>query len=434
MPTSAVKEWYHTGTVNVTQSNATVIGVDTNWINAGISEGDLFSVDRSTWYEIKSVNSATSITLVQSYAGATVTGTGYSIIQRYQNVLNSELAARVSNLVNKYETYIDMDLQKIVGPAVNLSDAFKGTWQSGKAYKATDFVNYNNIGYFCISPHTANATNAPTGTAPLWVTLGSALQTDVFAFNGAGLHNSIFRGKNLGSSFTEAQSTMIKNGTFSDIWVGDYWTVSNLAYSYTNLEGTTVNATYSGALRVAALDYFLRAGDNDFSTHHIVVVPDASMFTHYMNSTNITTGGYVGSQFYTESDGLARAKAIFKAFFGATHVIKHRDLLTNAVTNGQPSAGGWFDSDVELMNEPMVYGGYIFAPANDGTNIPYLYTVGYKQLPMFALKPDLISNRQWYWLRDVVSPSDFALVHGPGHCNYNAAGDAFGVRPACSIS
>ena len=429
------QSWNHEGSVTVTQGSTAVNGTNTNWVNSGVRKGDLFSVDRSIFYEIASVNSATSITLVQSYTGATLSGTGYSIIQRFMNVINSEMVARVTSMVNKYETYIDTELKQIVGPAAKYSDLNKGAWQSGKSYVSLDFVTYNNVGYICTNPHTANATNAPTGTAPLWVTVGTAMQTDIFAYNGAGLHNSIFRGKNLGSSFTEAQSSVIKAGTFNDIWVGDYWSASNVAYSYVDAEGVTQNATYSGTLRVAACDYFLRAGDTDFNTHHIVVVPDTNMFSHYMNPTNITTGAYVGSDMYTSTDGLARAKAILKAFFGASHVIKHREYLQNAVTDGYPSGGGWFDSDVEIMSEPMVYGGFIFnSGANTGGRIGNRYMVGCKQLPIFALRPDLISNRQWYWLRDIVSAVFFAFVADCGYCTDDSASGVSGVRPAVSIS
>lgn len=42
--------------------------------------------------------------------------------------------------------------------------------------------------------------------------------------NNAQTHNQIFRGKNLGTSVTKAQALSIKNGTFDDLYIGDYWT------------------------------------------------------------------------------------------------------------------------------------------------------------------------------------------------------------------
>ena len=225
----------------------------------------------------------------------------------------------------------------------------------------------------------------------------------------AAAHNGIFRGKNLGSVPTEAQRAAISAGTFDDLYVGDYWTNSGVTY------------------RIAGFDYNLRCGDTDFTKHHAVIVPDASMYSHNMNATNTTEGGYVNSLMRLE--GLAQAKEKITAVFGADHVLSHSIYLVNAVTNGKPSGGAWFDGDVELMNENMVYGSHIFAPACDGSTIPTNYTTEKSQLPLFQLAPHLISNRQWFWLRDVVSPACFANVGDCGNADCNGASFVAGVRP-----
>ena len=38
----------------------------------------------------------------------------------------------------------------------------------------------------------------------------------------AGFHNSIYRGKNLGTSVSSAQYAEISAGTFKDLFIGDY--------------------------------------------------------------------------------------------------------------------------------------------------------------------------------------------------------------------
>ncbi len=232
-------------------------------------------------------------------------------------------------------------------------------------------------------------------------------------FNNAGAHNAIYRGKNLGTAVTSAQYAAIKAGTFEDLYVGDYWVINNVTY------------------RIAAFDYYYRCGDTDLTTHHAVIVPDANMYSHAMNDTNITTGGYVGSKMYTE--GLEQAKTTIKAAF-AGHVLKHRIYLVNAVTNGKPSAGAWCDSEVDLMNENMVYGANIFSPTSDGSTIVTSYRVDKSQLPLFQHRPDMISNRQWFWLRDVVSASLFANVGSRGDASCGGASNSIGVRPAFCIS
>lgn len=247
--------------------------------------------------------------------------------------------------------------------------------------------------------------------------------------NGAGMHNAVYRGKNLGSAVSAAQFTAIGSGSFEDLYIGDYWQINNITW------------------RIAAFDYWLRCGDQECTTHHVVIVPDQNLLsangstTKYMNSSDTTEGGYVGSGFYsgTNKDGTANtAKATcqntVKSAFGAAHILTHREHFTNAVTNGRPSGGTWYDSDVDLMNENMVYGCNIFTPHSDGSTIPNLYTIDKSQLPLFALDPSKITNRAYWWLRGVVSGSNFALVGNHGYSNYHGASDTWvGVRPAFAI-
>lgn len=232
-------------------------------------------------------------------------------------------------------------------------------------------------------------------------------------FNNAGAHNAIYRGKNLGTSVTAAQYAAISAGTFEDLYIGDYWVINGVNW------------------RIAAFDYYLNCGDTSCTKHHVVIVPDTCLYNHVMNDTNITTGGYVGSKMYTE--GLEQAKTTIKAAFSG-HVLSHRVYLTNAVSDGHPSAGAWCDSEVDLMNEQMVYGGAIFMPIANGSTVYTNHRVEKSQLPLFAHEPSRICNRATWWLRDVVTASSFARVFNDGSARYNGASFSFGVRPAFCIS
>lgn len=246
------------------------------------------------------------------------------------------------------------------------------------------------------------ATNAENAAAPVLAILSS----------GAGAHNSVYRGKNLGSSVTAEQYAAIAAGTFDDLYIGDYWTIGGVTY------------------RIAAFDYYLHCGDIECTKHHVVLVPDTSLYNRVMNDTNITTGGYVGSKMYTE--GLEQAKTTIKAAFSG-HVLSHRIYLTNAVADGHPSDGAWCDSEVDLMCEQMAYGGAIFMPIANGSAVYTNYRVEKSQLPLFAHNPAMISNRESFWLRDVVSASGFAYVSGDGSAAYGTASSSIGVRPAFCI-
>ena len=254
------------------------------------------------------------------------------------------------------------------------------------------------------------------GTSNLGANVVTRAKMAIDAFtlaDNAGAHNATYRGKNLGSAVTAAQWAAIDAGTFQDLFIGDYWTIGGVTY------------------RIAAFDYYLRAGDTDMTTHHVTLVPDTRMYSHVMNDSDVTTGGYVGSKMYTT--GLADAKTTINNAFGSAHILTHRQYLCNAVSNGKPSGGSWYDSTVELMTEQNVYGGRVFGAGNDGSTVPELYTVDKSQYPLFAFRPDLISNREWFWLRDVVSAVHFADVDNTGIAHRWPASGSCGVRPAFSI-
>ena len=226
-------------------------------------------------------------------------------------------------------------------------------------------------------------------------------------------HCNVFRGKNLGGGVSSVQKAAIKDGSFDNLYIGDYWTINGVTW------------------RIADMDYFLRCGDTDFTRHHLIIVPDTTLYSGKMNETHTTEGGYVGSLMYRE--GLDQAKTTIAAAFGNL-VTSHRDYFCNAVSNGRPSGGAWFDSTVELMSERMVYGNAVFASVSDGSTIPANYTTGKSQFALFRMAPRYISNRQWYWLRDVVSAALFALVTYHGGAYYDGAGGVSGVRPYFVIS
>lgn len=248
----------------------------------------------------------------------------------------------------------------------------------------------------------------------------------------AGFHNSIYRGKNLGSSVTAAQYAAIDAGTFDDLFIGDYWSISGVTW------------------RIAAFDYWFNYGDgsNVCDTHHIVIVPDGDLnvadgsTTHWMNASDTTVGAYAGSDWRTgnNSNG-GRAACISKinSAFGSGHILTYRDQLPNAITNpsgsiAYESAGTWYDCTVEIMTERMVYGCDIFHNVMASGVIPYLNSIDHSQLPLFALDHRYICNRDGWWLRDVASTTKFAHVAYNGICTcYDASYPYIGVRPAFGL-
>jgi hypothetical protein len=93
---------------------------------------------------------------------------------------------------------------------------------------------------------------------------------------GAGFHNSIYRGKWLGEYPTEKQLEAIENGTFKDLFIGDYWS-GNSGINY----------------RIAAFDYYYGIGEKPCDKHHVVIVPDQTL--NLSGSRISNRGGYTFS-------------------------------------------------------------------------------------------------------------------------------------------
>lgn len=230
----------------------------------------------------------------------------------------------------------------------------------------------------------------------------------------AGGHNSIFRGKNLGTSYTSAMSKAIQNGTFDDLFVGDYLTINGTVY------------------RVAGFNLGKQIGDNTSMGNCMCLVPDSALYSAQMHNTdsgqytegsaaNTTTGAYANSDMRTTN--LAQATQKIVNDFGSTHVMSYRDILPNATANGQASGWAWYDCKVELMSEVMVYGTTVWA--NSGYEVGCINS----QLPLFALAPEYIHRRFVYWLRGVGSATSFASVSNAGYATNTNASFSYGVRP-----
>lgn len=248
-------------------------------------------------------------------------------------------------------------------------------------------------------------------------------------------HNGFCRGKDLTAYFNNGGFTKaVAAGTFDDIFPGDYIT------KQVTVDGTSIGAE---KFLIADLDYELYTGDSTLTTHHVDVVPqDVLNVNTRMCATNDTTGGYAASEMWTKT--IPKYVGAIQNAFGSGHVLKHRELLTNAVSASAPAGGGagwvgsssgwaWYDVYVNLMNENMVYGGRVWSSG---------YDTGERtsQLALFSLNPSARiagyrgnrTDRKWYWLTAVASASRFALCSGggdAGHRDASYADGRSGLRP-----
>ena len=240
---------------------------------------------------------------------------------------------------------------------------------------------------------------------------------------GVSTRRNTYRGKEL--KLTDDFWTSIQNGTFDDIYVGDY------IKSKTNNNVTWL---------VADIDNYLNSGQqgHELRSHHLTIIPAEPLMYASMNEENTTAGGYTGSKMYKETLENVYSQYI-QPDFTDSHILTYSTLLASEIdetkTNKFGTANGgasskweWVnDRKLDLMGEVNVYGTTIWSSSGYDSGIDY------KQYAIFQLKPEFISSSSSltefnYWLKDVASSTDFTDVF---EC-YAATSDArhtFGVRP-----
>ena len=228
--------------------------------------------------------------------------------------------------------------------------------------------------------------------------------------------SKLYRGNELGSGSTynaavsATQKSAISSGNFTNMYIGDYWTINGTVY------------------RIADINYWKNVGDTNFTTNHLVLVPDGSLASASMNSSDITTGAYISSTMYTTA--LASIRTRLNTDFGS-YLLSHRRTFPKTVVDGCQSAMAWYNSTVDLMNEKMVFGANICCKDLDGS---YLETSDKMQLALFKLNPAMITNARYsYWLLDVASDTNFCRVDGNGAAVSSSASTSAGIRPVIAV-
>ncbi len=213
------------------------------------------------------------------------------------------------------------------------------------------------------------------------------------------MHRNIFRGKSLGESITAEQLATIRDGSFKDLYVGDYWEINGTKY------------------RIADINYWRNVGypeSEKVQKPHILIVPDTVLGSGQMHTSNSTYGGYRNSEMKsTRLNNIAKTLPdTFKSL-----------LLTHRMF----SDGAWINASVDLMSEVMVHGTYICA---DGNN---RQTSDAQQLSLFRLCPELKSIGQNYWLRNVAGSQTYTLISQYGDASSDMATSTYGIRPVFAV-
>ncbi len=401
--------WYRLGTVTATDGSTKITGVGTHFTTAGINPGATLRIDgRPYAYEVKKIISDTEIELAKPYYGGTVSSASYSIDRNFQSTTNANISARVSALIGIYEQVREGTIRTIEGKSayqIAVDNGFVGTeeeWLESLKGNAEEIAEINT-------------------------------KLDKIYTNNAAAHNSVYRGKNLGSALTAEQSAAIRNGTYDDIYPGDYWSAYVPPYSWTDSDGEVHEETgipYDLQWLVLGCNSFKLKPDNVHSVagNHVVVWPRTSIFMGSMNKTATTEGGYVESDGYKNK--MLHLAAIIKAVFGEDHIMPHWDSFCNSVTDGEESGWRYVENRLcDLLSEEMVFGQSFHKPIRH-------HNFGRHQFPAFALNADwVVAGGTNFWLRDVASDSHFSCVsYNGGIAAARADNEIYtGFRPFCLL-
>lgn len=346
MPTSIGLRWYQTGTVSVTQGSTALTGVGTNWAGAGIKAGDIFTIDNSVLYEVLTVNSNTDITLATAFAGVTGETLNYSIIRNFAATMQAEIAAQVALLVNKYETYIDTELETITGPKGDPGIVYKGVWEADRNYNAMDAVLYNTVLYIAKVPHISSAENAPGSLGSVWVdtlinvppvindlTTGGA-DAALSAQMGVTLQQTKFNASAAGDMSllnTTAKSTFVS--AINEV-LNDVGTLSNLD---TTAKSSAVAAINEVNTAVGAVDTKVGALTNLTTTDKDNVVSAVNEVNSAAAAVDLKVGALSG---LTTTDKTDTVSAINEVDGEAASANTKIGTLTNLTTNTKTSLVG----------------------------------------------------------------------------------------------
>ncbi len=260
---------------------------------------------------------------------------------------------------------------------------------------------------------------------------------DKYIQAGVTLRRNTYRGKDITDLWrSEELYKQIEDGTFADIYVGDYIKTNDNNHDVTWL--------------IADLDYYIATGpngENRMSKHHAVIIPSSQLGDNIgMNDTNTTgvinqdlkftsldtnqehtnIGGYMGSRMKQETLPQILQDYIEPVF--KNHIIEYVNSIGDQVENGVTTRVGAYKTKIDLMSEMAVLGSIVHGNSKD---------IGYdlSQYAIFRLKPDSINTamngyRFWVWLNAVGSGANFTAI-GPSRTISSvwAAYEAGGVRP-----
>lgn len=344
-----------------------------------------------------------------------------------------DIATRIlySNNGTNFFTDEDLTIPATIGENEELRDTGNQTSSGVKIYEGITYSNNDT------QPLATREENPKNGAIMLWdenkkrLVSGSTPDAIIDA-------NSRFEYKDITAMFDAGTvSQDIANNDFSKYSLGNYIKKTITIPAYKNgtddIPDTTVtvrivfahfNLFYSGELPDVGVPYTEDNYSNTMTPHIACIICDLPNCA--MNSSDTAVGGYLNS--YMHSTFLSGRVLTALSGIGITisdHLVKHKKLLTNSITNtGCSNDWVWKDEYISLMSEIQLFGSIVWSSSGYDTG------EANEKLAIFNfIRPNKLFGNRNIWLRNVDSTAGFASLGNTGIASHNLASNTI-VAPA----
>ena len=233
--------------------------------------------------------------------------------------------------------------------------------------------------------------------------LAQKIQSKAGLYDKAWTHNSKPRGNLLGTSITDAQHSAIANGSFKDIYPGDYWALGSYKLLVADCD------PYSG--------YNIYWGKS--LNHHVVCMVLNTKPSIPMTDDNSITGGLTGTRVYTEM--MPEILSEVEDLVGSDNILTMpTTLIADTVDASTGHVTHWLQSRTERIFLPTAVQLYGYSTGRS------LYRDFHRQfalfrhvsvLPAMWIPKDTIVNYMGMWLAeisvyDVINESGWSYGYG----------------------
>jgi hypothetical protein len=197
------------------------------------------------------------------------------------------------------------------------------------------------------------------------------------------------------------------------------------------------NAGYkNNRLLIGGFNTYKGVGDTEVTKNHIVMVTRNIIAKGRMNATNITTGGYQGTELRpwldgANGDGTGTFATKLKAALGGNNPLLKIRLLYNT---GGDASWDWNDATVFLLSPFGVFGAPGFGHKDYGDGLSNHLPI-YQKGSQYRIKR-WNGARDWWWLAipSASSAANFCNCGSSGYSYNTHASSVGGVAPAFCVA